>query len=101
MDALLTLPLEKLGLVGFSMLIGWLALTGRIISPRQHERELAARDKQIELAAERNQYLETTMTAMQETKAEVIRQNGELLGAAQLANRLLEAGRVGTGVGEG
>ena len=86
MNSIPVLPWENIGLVGFVLFVGWMVYTGRLIPKATHEREIKTRD-------DANHFLTEQMALKQDTKAEVIRQNGELLGTAQLSSRLLQAAR--------
>lgn len=83
-----SLPIESIGLTGVIVFIGLMVITGRLVPKATVERERAQ-------DAARIAFLEGINTTQGQEMLLLAGQNTELLGTAQLATRLLQAGRVG------
>lgn len=92
------IPLVELGPPALVAIFVLLVFTGRLVPRKQHEEELAARDKvTADARAERDEWRDTaqkTLLANQEERA----QKRELLEAMRTANRFIEATTKAAGV---
>lgn len=84
MSDLSALPWDQVGTVGLALIIMGLVVTGRLVPRATVDRLLADRDQ-------RTAYLERHIDAQQSVKSELVTQNSQLLGTAQLATTLLQA----------
>lgn len=84
MSDLSVIPWDQVGTVGLALIVMSLVVSGRLIPRATVDRLLADRDQ-------RTAYLERHIDAQQSVKSELVAQNSQLLGTAQLATTLLQA----------